>query len=473
MARPRAAMGTIEDVTMDFKQMTRALRLAWWLPVLGLVLGAAAASAVTLSATPVYTSHTQLFVSTTDSSSTSDVFQGNQFAEKRIASYAELLTSNELAGRVVDGLDLDLTPGALAGAIEATPVSGTVVLDVSVTDPSPERAQAIAQAVGREFIDLVGELETPAGSTVSPVKVTVFGAADLPGAPSAPRPLVNTAVGAVLGLLLGAATAVLRARLDRSVKEPEDAAALSGAPVIAVVLKDEELKDQHHIEPHSTSRAAEAYRQLQTNLQFLDVDQPPRVLMVSSSVAGEGKTTVAVNLAIALSEAGQRVAIVEADLRRPRVTSYLGLVAGVGLTQVLTGQADLDDVQQPFGDGRLTVIGAGPAAPNPAQLLASASMASLLAKLRTGYDYVIVDAPPLLPVADSTGLALLTDGVLLVVRHGNTTQDQLKQTRATLERVGAKTFGTVLNIVPLRDEISSAYGYDHDYAAEPAATPAG
>jgi len=454
---------------MNIREILRALRGTWWLPVLGMLLGGLVAVGITLSTTPVYTSHTQLFVSTTDSSTTSDVYQGNQFAEKRIASYAELLTSRELAARVQAAMNLSVTPDQLASKIAANPVAGTVVLDVSVTDESAQLAQRMADGVANEFIAAVEELETPAGSAASPVKVTVFGAADLPGEPSSPRPALNVAIGALLGLLVGAATSIIRAKLDRSVKDPDEAAELAGAPVIAVILRDDALRNQHRIDPHSTSRSAEAYRQLQTNLQFLDVDAPPRVLMVSSAVPAEGKTTVAVNLALSLAHAGQRVAIIEADLRRPRVTSYLGLIAGAGLTNVLTGQARIEDVEQPYGDGNLVVIGAGPVAPNPAQLLASGTMGALLEALGKKYDYVILDAPPLLPVADATGLAVLADGVLLSVRHGGTTKEQLAKTRTTLDRVGARTVGTVLNIVPVRDEVSSTYGYDHDYA--PVARP--
>lgn len=450
---------------MDLREIIRALRDSWWVLVLGLLLGAASAVAVTLATTPVYTSHTQLFVSTTDTASSTDVFQGNQFAEKRIASYAELLTSRELAARVAEVGDFGLSVDQLRSEISATPVAGTVVLDVGVTDVSAQRAQRIASAVASEFISAVHDLETPVGATVSPVTVTVFGAADLPEAPSTPRPLLNLALGLAIGLLGGAAAAILRARLDRSVKDPDEAAELAGAPVIGVVLRDEALKQEHTIELNSSSRSAEAYRHLQTNLQFLDVDSPPRVLMVSSAVPAEGKTTVAVNLALALADAGQRVVVLEADLRRPRVTSYLGLVGGVGLTNVLTGRAQVEEVQQPYENGSLVVIGAGPSAPNPAQLLASGTMAALLAKLRATYDYVILDASPLLPVADATGLAVLTDGVLLSVRHGSTTKDQLRQTRTTLERVGARIVGAVLNIVPPRDEVSGTYGYDHDYTA--------
>jgi capsular exopolysaccharide synthesis family protein len=448
---------------MNFRDMVRALRAAWWMPALGVVLGGLAAVGVTVASTPVYTSGTQLFISTTDSSSTSEVYQGNQFAEKRIASYAELLTSPELAARVADRLGLDLAPDELASNISATPVSGTVVLDVSVTDASAEQAQDIAQAVGSEFISVVNELETPAGADVSPVKVTVFGAAELPLEPSSPNPALNLAAGLFLGLLLGTATAIARDRLDRSVKDADQAAEVAGAPAIAVILRDDELRTRHRFEPGSYSRGAEAYRQLQTNLQFLDVDHPPRVLMISSALPAEGKTTVAVNLALALAEAGQRVVIVEADLRRPRVTSYLGMVGDVGLTNILAGQATVADVAQPHGDGSLVVIASGPKVPNPAQLLASGNMSTLLDELRAAYDYVILDAPPVLPVADSTGLAVLADGVLLSIRHGSTTREQLQRTRDTLDRVGATTFGVVLNMVPVRDEAGLTYGYGYDY----------
>ena len=436
--------------------------------MLMLVLGGLAAVGVTVASTPVYTSGTQLFISTTDSSSTSEVYQGNQFAEKRIASYAELLTSPELAARVIDRLGLDMAPDQLASNISATPVSGTVVLDVSVTDVSAEQAQRIAGAVGREFIAVANELETPAGTTVSPVKVTVFGAPDLPLEPSSPRPVLNLAVGLFLGVLIGAAAAISRDALDRSVKDADDAAEIAGAPTIAVILRDNELRTRHRFELGGSSRGAEAYRQLQTNLQFLDVDNPPRVLMISSALPSEGKTTVAVNLALALAEAGQRVVVVEADLRRPRVTTYLGMVGDVGLTNILTGSASVDDVAQPYGATSLVVVAAGPQAPNPAQLLASASMSTLLQELRATYDYVILDAPPLLPVADSTGLAVLADGVLLSVRHGATTREQLQRTRGTLDRVGATTFGVVLNMVPARDEASVTYGYEYDAVARPA-----
>jgi receptor protein-tyrosine kinase len=157
------------------------------------------------------------------------------------------------------------------------------------------------------------------------------------------------------------------------------------------------------------------------------------------------------------------VTIVEADLRKPKVTRYLGMVGGVGLTNILAGTADLDEVIQRYGSEELSVIAAGPTPPNPGELLASSHMFALLDKLRAENDFVLVDAPPLLPVADSTGLAVFMDGVLLSVRYGSTRKEQLQQAAATLERVGAKTLGVILNIVPPKAELATAYGYGYAY----------
>jgi capsular exopolysaccharide synthesis family protein len=236
--------------------------------------------------------------------------------------------------------------------------------------------------------------------------------------------------------------------------------------VIGTVLRDGGLEKQHVIVRSGDNRTAEDYRQLRTNLQFLNVDAPPKVIMVSSAVPAEGKTTVVVNLGLALAESGRRVVIVEEDLRRPKVIRYLGMVGGVGLTNVLAGAAELDEVTQSYGSIDLAVIAAGPTPPNPGELLSSSQMSSLIEKLRGAYDFVLVDAPPLLPVADSSGLAVIMDGVLLSVRHGSTTKEQLRQAAMTLERVGAKTLGVILNIVPPKAGLASAYGYAYSYGTD-------
>ena len=448
---------------MDLRNIVSVLRGAWWLLLLGLVIGGAAAAGISLRQTPEYTSMTELFISTTDSTSTQAVFTGSQFSQDRVASYARLLQGQELASRVIKQLHLSTTADALAGQVSVQPVADTVLVDVSVTDPSPQRAQQIATAIGQQFPRLVAELETPAAGGGSLVKVTVVQPPTVPTSPSSPQTTRNVAAGALAGLLVGLSAAIARARLDRTIKDPELMSELTDAPVIGVILRDPVLSQSHVFEDGASSPAAEGYRRLRANLQFLHVDQPPKVIMVTSAIPGEGKTTTAINLALALVEVGNQVALMDGDLRRPRVTRYLQLVGGVGLTNVLSGSAELPDVLQRYGGDELSVIGAGPTPPNPSQLLASSQMRSLIDDLASKHDYVIIDSPPVLPVADATSLAVMADGVVLSVRYGSTRKELVRRTAATLEHVGARILGVVMNIVPASAEVSGGYGYKYDY----------
>jgi capsular exopolysaccharide synthesis family protein len=450
---------------MELRDVLAALRAGWWLLLLGLLVGGAAAAAISLAQTPLYTSSIQMFVSTTDSSSTQAQFQGSQFSQERVASYQQMLQGTEMAGRLIEQLDLPQSPADLAEQIRAEAVPDTALLNVSVTDPSPERSQQIAEAIGQEFPGLVADVEAPVAGDSPPIKVTVVDESGLPVTPTSPATNRNVAIGLLTGLVIGAALAIVRPSLDRTVRDPEVAAELAGAPLIGVVLRDPALQNGHVFDRGQHSGAAENYRQLRANLQFLDVDSPPKVILVSSALAGEGKTTLVLNLALALVEAGRQVTVIDADLRRPRVVRYLRMVGGVGLTNVLTGSADLEEVVQTYdhgsGAGALSVLGAGPMPPNPSELLSSAHMLSLLEQVSVKADFVLIDAPPVLPVADATGLAAIVDGVLLSVRHGKSRKELVRRTAETLERVGARTLGVVLNIVPPKDGVGAGYGYGY------------
>jgi receptor protein-tyrosine kinase len=448
---------------VEFKDVVAALRGRWWFPVVGLIVGGLAAIGVNALSTPLYTSTIQFFVSTTGSTSTSEILQGGQFSVQRAASYAELLKGEQLATRVVDRLGLDRTPNELTKQITVTAVPDTVLINVSVDDPSPRRAEQIATTLGVEFTHLVGRLEKPDATEGTSIAVTVTDIPEVAESPSSPQTSRNLGAGLLAGLLLGGFLALARAQLDRSVKEPDAASAVAGAPVIGVVLRDASLQKKHVIDRTAGNRAAEDYRQLRANLQFLSVDEPPTVIMVSSALPSEGKSTTVANLGLALADAGRRVVIVEADLRRPKVTEYLGLVEGIGLTNILTGRADVGDVLQEVGDSNLSVIGAGPMPPNPGELLASGQMGTLIDKLRADYDYVLVDAPPLLPVADSTGLAVIMDGVLLSVHYGVTKKEHLQEAAAILQQVGVRPLGIILNMVPPKAKLASASGRGHRY----------
>ncbi|SEP22848.1 Chain length determinant protein [Trujillonella endophytica] len=432
--------------------------------MLGLVVGGAAALGWVLVVPPQYTSTVQFFVSTTGSTSAAEVFQGGQFSQERVESYAQLLRGDQLAAVVVDRLDLEETPEELLGRIEVTALPETVLIEVAVTDGSATRAQRIAEVLGDAFTDQVSRLERRSTSGEDLVAVIVTDTADLPSAPSSPKTVRDIGIGLLAGLVLGCVLAVIRARTDRSVRDPDDARELAEAPVVGLVLKDDTLEKRHVVDRESDGQAAEGFRQLRTNLQFLDVDEPPRVIMITSPSPAEGKTTLVVNLALALADAGRRVAVVEADLRRPKVSRYLGLVSGAGLTNVLAGSAGLEDVLQQYGDGKLTVLAAGPTPPNPGEVLGSSQMAGLLDQLRDTNDIVLVDAAPVLPVADTSGLAVMMDAVLLSVRYGVTRKRQLRAAAIVLDNVGAKTLGVVLNVVPRNAPVAADYGQGYNYA---------
>lgn len=456
---------------MDLTDVVRAVRASWWLFVAGILVGLAVAGSLIWVRTPLYASSTQLFVSVAGSTDPSAAYQNNLLAQGRVTSYAELLRGEQLARQVVRDLDLDLTPAEVAEKVTATAVPDTVILEVTVTDTSAVRARDIAASMGRQLARRVRQLETPDGGDASTVKIATVQPAQVDVDPVSPVIERELALGAVLGLLMGLALALLRSRLDNTVKTDDDVQDAVGAGLVGTVVDDPRLRAQNLVtalDEHSV--AAEAFRAIRTNLQFLDVDRPPRVIVVGSSVPGEGKSTLAVNLAAALAQSGSRVMLVEADLRRPRVMRYLGLIEGAGLSNVLAGTADLDELVQPWGDGKLTVLAAGPMPPNPSEMLGSAQMRALIGTLRDTHDYVILDSPPLLPVTDGAILSALTDGCVITARFGTTRRDELAAAAGVLLRVNAKLLGVVLNGVPAAASVAYGYGYTADQSRKPIPT---
>jgi receptor protein-tyrosine kinase len=433
---------------MDPTRMRVALRTGWWLPLVGLIVGGGVALLVSLLQTPLYTSTTRFLVSTTVSTPSPQVVQGNQYALQRAPAYARLITGQDMAGRVIDRLRLDTSAGELASEITANVATGTGLIDVTVSDPSAKRARDIADALGTEVTGMVAALETPTGGGAPPVKLTVTDRPAVASQASSPATARNVATGGLLGLVVGAGIALARARPIHSVKDAEQAAELMGAPVLGHVVRAKSLAKGHVVDDRDGDLAAENFRQLRNSVQWLDLEHPPTVIMVTSAGPSEGTTTAVVNLALVLADAGRKVTVVDANLRKPNVVEYLGMTGGAGLSSILAGTDDITDVAERHGERDLWVIPAGSAPSNPGELLASSQMRSLLDKLRGDNDYVLIDAPPVLPVADSSGFAGYTDGVLFIVRYGSTLTGELRQASALLQRVRATVLGVLLNIVP-------------------------
>ncbi|MCZ0728999.1 polysaccharide biosynthesis tyrosine autokinase [Mycolicibacterium iranicum] len=447
---------------MNLRDFVKILRSRWLTVCITVVVAVLGAVALSLLTTPLYQASTRLFVSTNAGSSLTDAYQGSRFSQERVVSYAELLMGQTLAQNTVDKLGLDMTAAELQEHVTASAKIDTVLINVEVLDESPVRARDIANTLSDEFVAMVRTLETPENGAPPDSRVVVEQRASIPRDPVVPKTARNIAVGLALGIALGVGLALLRDLLDNTVKDREVLEDIVGAGVVGSVPLDKDRRKSPAISfENDNSAIAEAFRKLRTNLQFLSVDNPPRVIVVTSSMPSEGKSTTAINIALALAEAAHNVVLVDGDMRRPIVHKYLDLVGPVGFSTVLSGAASLDDALQKTRFPGLTVLTAGAVPPNPSELLGSQSARHLLAELRTKFDYVIVDSTPLLAVTDAAILGAGADGVLIMARFGQTKRDQLAHAVGSLRSVDAPVLGAVFTLVPTRG--NSSYSYQYTY----------
>lgn len=454
---------------MNLRDFAKLLRSRWITVAATALIVIFGAVAYTWLTTPLYQASTRLFVSTSSGASVSDLYQGNLFSQQRVLSYAQLLNGETLAQRTIDKLGLDMSASSLEGNISAEVLAGTVLIDVRVLDTSPVRARDIANALSDEFVVMVRELETPVSGAAPDARVVVEQRASIPTDPVIPQPLRNLALGTALGALLGVGIAVVRDQLDNTIKNRQTLEDAAGTAVVGVVPLDKDLRISAISFSTDNSGTSEAFRKIRTNLQFLSVDDPPRLIVITSSLSSEGKSTTAINIALALAEADHNVVLVDGDLRRPKLAKYLGALGTVGFSTALSGAAPLNEILQKTKFPGLTVLAAGPIPPNPSELLGSLAAKKVLTDLRRKFDYVIVDSAPLLAVTDSAILAANADGALIVARSGSTKREQLQHAVGALHDVGASLLGAVLNMVLVRGSGSDSYSYYHYESVEPTA----
>ena len=448
---------------MELRDYLHILRKNWLIILALTLVGIGAAAAYSLTRTPMYESTSTVAVSTQTSGAIQELQQGAGFTQARVATYVVVAESPLVLDPVIDELDLDLTPGELAGMVSVSAPLSTTAINITVTDADPQLAADIANATATSLGNAVEDIETTDDLTASPVKTTVIRPA-LPGTtPVSPNVPLNLALGGLVGLALGIAVAILRAVLDTKVRTPRDVAQLTDRPMIGVIPFDPKAAERPIIlEADPMNQRAEAFRALRTNLQFVELDGG-QTFVITSSIPSEGKSTTAVNLAIALADAGKRVALIDTDLRKPKVADYLGIEGAVGLTDVLIGRAKVADVMLPWGRRPLYVLPAGKVPPNPSELLGSSQMKALLDDFANTFDVVICDAPPLLPVTDAAVLSRLTAGAIVVTAAGRTTTHQLDGALDALETVGAKVAGLVMTMAPTKGPDSYMYGYGYGY----------
>jgi capsular exopolysaccharide synthesis family protein len=440
---------------MDLKRYLFAVRKYWWVILIPTLIGAALGVVTVAHSVREYQGAVTFFVKTSGDTSASALAQGDQYAQRRVNSYVALLSSERLANMVKKTANLDVDTKDLVKDLSATGDVNTVLLTANAQSKSEDQARAIANAISVDFPKLVDEVENT-GKGPASVNLDVVSGPDVTRVPKGTIRIIGIRAG--IGFLLGLALALLLDLRDTAIRTDEELEMLGASPVLGRIPYDRAVREAPLIMADAPrSVRAEAFRQLRTNLQFMDVHEPVRMVVVTSAVASEGKSVTATNLALTVAAAKVRVLLIEGDLRQPKVADYLDLERAVGLSDVIAGRADLDDVLQPWGDGFMTVLPTGHMPPNPSELLASESAARLFDELRRRFEFIIVDTPPLIPVTDGVVAATRADGVILVVRHGRTTRHQLSLALASLENVSARLLGSVMTMVPTGKHSYYAY----------------
>lgn len=470
---------------MELREYLRGLRRHWLAILLMTVVGLAAAFGWYLLQTPVYQATAIGLVQTREVAQEVEETQnlGPQFdgyARSKMPTYIEMATWKVVAEGVIADLGLPQSPDQVVSRITVENPADTNMIRITATGETPEAAVALAEGWLTSLTAAIDDTEGDGTEGSAPVSIFVTQSAILPSTPIFPDLQTALIVGAVLGFGVGIAFALMRTGSDRRIRAAEGVEARTGLPVVGTIpltsSGDSRLFDSTTLtETGARFAVAEALRSLRTNLQFMDVDNPPRAIVVTSPIPSDGKSTIACNLAATLAASGKPVVLIDGDLRRSTVAKTMGLPGGAGLSDALSGRAEIADVLQrtPQYDN-LFVLTAGSTPPNPSEVLGSERMRRLIEDL-SEHATVIIDAPPLLPVTDGAVLTHQADGALVVVSMGKTTYDLLEKSLDTISKAGGRALGVVLNKAPIKGVDSNAYSYEYrrDYGLGPHATHAG
>jgi succinoglycan biosynthesis transport protein ExoP len=502
---------------MELRQYVALLRKWFWLVILLAVIAAAASFVISRRSARIYQASVTLMVNQATNPAVSAGYSDILTSERLARTYASLLVSQPVLDETAQRLGI--SPKLLDGAITVTPVRDTQLLQIKVEGTLPELTAQIANTLPVIFVERNAELlkleeeiantEKDLAETQQQLKtvtddtqrtrletslaqyrntystlvanyqqvvlavaqannnIVVAEPAKVPERPIRPRTRTNVMLATIVGVLLALGIAFLIEYLDDTVKTPDDVSRVSGLSTLGAIARLKESGGPRQLVAwmRVKSPESEAYRTLRTNIQFSSVDNPIRSLLVTSSSPGEGKSTTTANLAVVLAQTGQRVIVVDTDLRRPVLHKVFGIPNNVGLTTaLLAGESlSLEDYLQPTEIDTLSVLTSGPIPPNPSELLGSHRMQHLIEVLAQATDIVIFDSPPVLAVTDAVVLGRQMDGVLVVADAGNTREHALAQAAAELQKTGANVLGVALNRLDTR---RGGYYYYYYYSDE-------
>jgi succinoglycan biosynthesis transport protein ExoP len=513
---------------VDLRRQIAILRAWFPLLVASVVLAAGAAFVVSSLLPKVYEAKTRLNVGQSLSAVNPDY---NQLlvSQRLSTTYAAVATTRPILETVIGQLGLGVTSDELLKRVRADAPLDSTLLTITAQDADPARAAAIANALAEQLIaaspaihgrqaEFQASIDADLKATqaqINSVQVQVETLSGLPSrtaaqdaglatlegrlvslrstyatllsfssgnaanllsvvepavastAPISPRPLLNTLLAAILGLLIAAGVVAVSEYLDDAIKDSDEVQEVTGLSTLGTIARmkgDRARSEIYRLAAllYPRSGVAEAYRTLRTNIEFASVDAPIRTLLVTSSIPGEGKTITASNLAVVFAQAGRRVLLVDADLRKPGVHLVFDLPNEHGLTTLLrSDEVSLDALAHQSEQENLRILTTGPLPPNPAELLGSRRMHTVLDRLKAAGDLLIFDSPPLGAVTDSVILSSVLDGTLFVIDARRGRRRAVRQGREALAKAGDNVLGAVLNRIPDRVH-SGYYGYYGD-----------
>lgn len=431
----------------------------------------AAVCAYTFLVPPTYSATAQVFATYSDSSvqddnNISNFSDASTYISNQIQSYPTLATTEAVLKPVIDDLGLDTTVANLAGQITATNPTNTAFVNITAETGDAKQASDIANSVAESLSNVV-EKSLHASSKESPVKLSVVQRAAEPVTPSSPNVALYLAVGLVAGLILGVFATLIRDLMATRVKESRDLQDIINAPIMGRIPTDESLQERGKplIISNPSGRITEEFRRIRTNLSFTSKVEgsDARMIVISSVEPSEGKTTVSVNVAVALAENGAKVLLIDADLRHPSVADHIGLEGGAGLTHVLSDQATVKDAVQRYWKPNLHILPAGPKPLNASMLLNSKTMSKLLDTALHTYDYVIVDTAPLVVADNAAVFGAKGNGIVLVSGCDVTMKRDLKEIAVQLDNLNVPVMGFVFNFAKERKvSANGTYYYYYD-----------
>lgn len=425
-----------------------ALRKRWVLLLLLALMGGAIGYGYGALQPDTYRAQASVVVVPARGDSTSELVQGSNYVQGLVATYTVVATSPVVLDRVIDSLDLNTNSRTLAGSVTVDSPLDTAVLRIAVSGEDPALITQVANSIAKELAAAVEELSPQTATSNPAVRVELISPATQPRGPIAPNVRLLAAVGALAGFAIAIVIAILRQALTTRIVTRADVAEITDIPLLGQVqFNGAGVPLPVAVRDASSGSAAEAVRAVAAALRFANVDGEAKVVLVTSPEAGDGKSSLALALAVIAAEQDQRVLLIDADLRRGTVADITGYEGAVGLTTVLLGDVTMEEAVEPWGTSGLRVLTNGATPPNPGQLLASSHLRQLLSEARAAYDLVVVDSPPVLAVSDALWLAPSVEGIIVVARSRRTKREALGRTITALETTRTRILGIVLNDV--------------------------